>query len=174
MSGRRRIICTADSEIAGEEFHAELGWESVWKGRQQTTTKRKPNMKTTILMTMMLLTVAFAPPVVADELTLFDGYLSGTETAQVIDGELVVDGSGSGNSTLGTFTYTYHVNVDPVIGKGVGTSHLTFANGDKSSSAMPIKPRARPPAHSMDSSGRGCRTRSRWANHGPTCNRRRP
>lgn len=87
-------------------------------------------MKTIILMVAMLLTLAFTHPLVADDLTLFDGYLSGTETAQLIDGKLIVDGSGSGTSTLGTFTYTYHFNVDPAIGKGIGTSKFTFANGD--------------------------------------------
>lgn len=93
-------------------------------------------MKTIILMAAIFLTAAVARPVIADDLTLFDGYLSGTETAQFIDGKLIVDGSGTGTSTLGTFTYTYHFNVDPVIGKGVGTSKFTFANGDTWSNSL--------------------------------------
>lgn len=61
-------------------------------------------------MTMMLLTLAFTRPVAGQELqlTLFSGYLAGTETYQSGENNLIIDRSGSGNSTLGTFTITYH------------------------------------------------------------------
>ena len=58
-------------------------------------------MKTIILMTMMLLTVAFARLASAQELTIFNGYTVAVETAQIVGDELLIDGSGNGNSTLG-------------------------------------------------------------------------
>ena len=69
-------------------------------------------MKQFILATVMLLTVAFARPAGADVTTLFSGYIVWTETAQVVDDKLLIDGSGDGNSTLGTFTYTFHFDVN--------------------------------------------------------------
>jgi hypothetical protein len=87
-------------------------------------------MKTIILVTAMFLTAAFAGPVAADKLTLFSGYIVWVETAQFVDDKLLIDGSGDGNSTLGTFTYTFHFDVNLVTGVGIGTAQLTFANGD--------------------------------------------
>ncbi len=87
-------------------------------------------MKTIILMTAMFLTMAFGRPAAADKLTLFSGYIVSHETAQFVDGKVLIDGSGDGNSTLGTFTYTFHFDVNPVTSVGIGTAQLTFANGD--------------------------------------------
>lgn len=78
----------------------------------------------------MFLTMAFGRPAGADVLTLFSGYIVWTETAQFVDGKVLIDGSGDGNSTLGTFTYTFHFDVNPVTGVGIGTAQVTFANGD--------------------------------------------
>ena len=87
-------------------------------------------MKTFILMTALALTLAFIRPAKADVLTLFSGFVVWTETAQFIDDHIVIDGSGDGNSTLGTFTYTFHAEVDPVTGQGKERAQVTFANGD--------------------------------------------
>lgn len=87
-------------------------------------------MKTIILMTALIMTTAFSRLASADVITLFSGYLSAVETTQFIDDKIVIDGTGNGNSTLGTFTYTYHFVVDPVTGKGKGTEEFNFANGD--------------------------------------------
>ncbi len=95
---------------------------------QQPTLEIKP-MKTIILVTAMFLTVVFARPVSA-QLTLFDGYTTAVETAQFIGDKVVIDGNGSGNSTLGTFSFTYHVELDPVFGRGVEKMQFTFDNGD--------------------------------------------
>jgi hypothetical protein len=74
--------------------------------------------------------MAFARPLAADELTLFQGYIVADETAQFVGDKIIVDGSGNGNSTLGTFTITYHFKVNPMTGRGNGSSRLKFANGD--------------------------------------------
>ena len=87
-------------------------------------------MKTIILTTAMFLTMAFGRQAGADVTTLFSGYIVWTETAQVVDDKLLIDGSGDGNSTLGTFTYTFHFDVNLPSGTGKGTAQVTFANGD--------------------------------------------
>lgn len=88
-------------------------------------------MKTIILMTAMFLTMAFGRPASADvAFTLFSGFLSGVVTVQFVDDKQIVDGTGSGNSSLGTFTCTSHSEVNPSTGKGRGTYKITFANGD--------------------------------------------
>jgi hypothetical protein len=92
-------------------------------------------MKTIILAAAMLLTATFAQPAAADKLTLFSGYVVWTESAQFVDGKVLIDGSGKGNSTLGRFTYTFHFDVNPATGLGRGTAQLTFANGDTWSTA---------------------------------------
>jgi hypothetical protein len=92
-------------------------------------------MRTIILVTAMFLTAAFAQPAPAAKLTLFSGYIVWTESAQFVDGKVLIDGSGDGNSTLGKFTYTFHFDVNAVTGLGRGTAQLTFANGDTWSTA---------------------------------------
>lgn len=87
-------------------------------------------MKKIILMTAMFLTMAFGRLATADVLTLFSGYIVWAETAQVVGDKVLIDGSGDGNSTLGTFTYTFHFDVNLVTGVGIGTARLIFANGD--------------------------------------------
>jgi hypothetical protein len=101
---------------------------------QEITNQRNqnPNMKTLIITTVMLLTVAFAHPASArDRLVLFQGFYSAVDTVQPgPDGTLIVDGSGHGFSTLGKFDITFHFTVNLTTGKEEGTSHLTFRNGD--------------------------------------------
>jgi hypothetical protein len=90
-------------------------------------------MKKLILMTVMLLMVAFAHPASArDKFILFQGFYSAVYTAQPgpEPGTLIVDGSGHGFSTLGKFDITLHYTVNLTTGKERGTSRLKFNNGD--------------------------------------------
>ena len=87
-------------------------------------------MKVIILITATFLMTAFGRPATADVLTLFSGYFVETSTARVVGDKIIIDGSGDGNSTLGTFTWTFHAEVDPATGIGKEKAKLTFANGD--------------------------------------------
>jgi hypothetical protein len=100
------------------------------RAQQQPIENQNHHMKTISLVAAMFLTVAFARPAAADKLTLFQGYIVADETAQFVGDKIIVDGNGSGNSTLGKFTIIYHFKVNPTTGRGNGSSHLTFANGD--------------------------------------------
>jgi hypothetical protein len=101
------------------------------QSKQPTMENQNSNMKTIILMTAMLLTVAFARPAAADKLVLFHGFFSAIDTVHPgPDGKLIVDGSGHGFSTLGKFEITFHFTVNLTTGKENGTSHITFNNGD--------------------------------------------
>jgi len=87
-------------------------------------------MKIIILITAVFLTMAFGHPATAGRLTFFDGYLIGTEVGVPQGDVIVVDGSGTGYSSLGSFSWTKHSEVSPVTGKGTGTFQIVFPNGD--------------------------------------------
>lgn len=88
-------------------------------------------MKTILLLTATLLTLAFARPTASGQnLILFSGFVTATETAHVIGAKVIVDGSGSGYSTLGAFSATHHYEVSLVTGQFKGTSEFAFEAGD--------------------------------------------
>ncbi len=87
-------------------------------------------MKTLILMTATLLTLAFGNPVLAQGAKDVRGYVFATESYQVIDGTLVVNATGSGHYTFGKFTITYHGEVDLTTGFANGTAIFKAPNGD--------------------------------------------
>jgi hypothetical protein len=97
---------------------------------QQPTLEKSKHMKTIILMTAMFLSIALARPAAAGRLTFFDGYLIGTEIGVPQGDVIVVDGSGSGYSSLGSFSWTKHSEISTVTGKGTGTFQIVFPNGD--------------------------------------------
>ncbi len=88
-------------------------------------------MKTLILLITMLATAAFAQQQSPAYQTVpCSGFLAGTETSQFVGGVIVLDGTTSGSSSVGTFTYTYHAELDPVHLTAVESGLITFANGD--------------------------------------------
>ena len=78
----------------------------------------------------MFLTLAFAGSAVADKLTLFNGYIVAQEAGQPAGDRIIIKGSGRGFSSLGKFTITYHLKLNPATGRANGSATLTFANGD--------------------------------------------
>lgn len=78
----------------------------------------------------MLLTAVIAPRASADKLTPLNGFLTGNEVSQFTNGAIVLDGTLSGQSGLGEFTYTYHAQLDPIHMTAVQSGQMSFANGD--------------------------------------------
>jgi hypothetical protein len=84
------------------------------------------------LITIVLVSAAFAISAVAQQQLPFKGTLSGVETDQFEPpNTLAVNGTGSGNAThLGLFTVEYEVTVDLATGAGPAAAHFVSANGD--------------------------------------------
>lgn len=84
------------------------------------------------LITIVLVSAAFASSAVAQQQLPFKGTLAGVETYQIEPpNTLVVNGTGSGNAThLGVFTVEYEITVDLVTGAGNAAAHFVSANGD--------------------------------------------
>jgi hypothetical protein len=77
------------------------------------------------------LTVALAGQADAKSKIRFNGFFQGKEIDVPQGGILSVNGSATGLAThLGEFTMTYKVTVNLAEGSGIGSAHLTAANGD--------------------------------------------
>jgi hypothetical protein len=86
-----------------------------------------------LAMVAMCLMVTLAGPADAKSKIRFSGFFQGQEIDVQPPGTttLLVNGSGTGLAThLGEFTMTYNVTVNLVEGSGIGSAHLTAANGD--------------------------------------------
>ena len=85
-----------------------------------------------LAMLAMCLMVTLAGQADAKSKIRFNGFFQGVEIDVPQGGTtLLVDGSGTGLAThLGQFTMTYNVTVNLEEGSGIGSAHLTAANGD--------------------------------------------
>ena len=84
-----------------------------------------------LAMTAVCVTVALAGQADAKSKIRFNGFFQGKESDVPQGPTLLVDGSATGLAThLGEFTMTYEVTVNLVEGSGIGSAHLTAANGD--------------------------------------------
>ena len=84
-----------------------------------------------LAMTAVCVTVALAGQADAKSKIRFNGFFQGKESDVPQGPTLSVDGSATGLAThLGEFTMTYEVTVNLVQGSGIGSAHLTAANGD--------------------------------------------
>jgi hypothetical protein len=85
-----------------------------------------------VLITIVLVSAAFAISAVAQQQLPFKGTLAGVEVDQFEPpNTIVVNGTGSGNAThLGLFTVEYEVSVDLATGAGPAAAHFVSANGD--------------------------------------------
>ena len=82
-------------------------------------------------MVAVCLTVALAGAADAKTKIRFNGFFQGVENDVPQGATLLVDGRGTGLAThLGEFTVTYKVTVNLAEGSGIGSAHLTAANGD--------------------------------------------
>ena len=88
-------------------------------------------MKTIILMTAMLLAVAFADSAVAGTELNIRGYIAAYETYE-LDGDILkVDGTGTASlNGLGACTVTYHFDLNIITGSAPGSHQFTWPNGD--------------------------------------------
>ena len=85
-----------------------------------------------VLITIVLVSAAFAISAVAQQQLPLKGTLAGVEVDQFAPpNTIVVNGTGSGNAThLGLFTVEYEVSVDLATGAGPAAAHFVSANGD--------------------------------------------
>jgi hypothetical protein len=85
-----------------------------------------------VLITIVLVSTAFAISALAQQQLPFKGTLAGIETDQFQPpNTIVVNGTGSGNAThLGLFTVEYEIAVDLATGAGPAAAHFVSANGD--------------------------------------------
>lgn len=84
-----------------------------------------------LAMVAICLTVALAGQADAKSKIRFNGFFQGKEIDVPQGATLSVDGSATGLAThLGEFTMTYKVTVNLAEGSGIGSAHLTAANGD--------------------------------------------
>src|SRR6266404_912908 len=86
------------------------------------------------LVTIVLVSAAFAVSALAQQQLPFKGTLAGVETYQFEPpSTLLINGTGSGNAThLGLFTLEYEATVDLASPNGAGltSAHFESANGD--------------------------------------------
>lgn len=85
-------------------------------------------MKTIILMPAMALTVPFPGPVSDAPRDTPDTFWP--TTYQVVEDTLIVDASGNGSYSFGSFTVTHHAEVDLVTRSAKGAAEFTSPNGD--------------------------------------------
>ena len=84
-----------------------------------------------LAMVAMCVTVALAGQADAKSKIRFNGFFQGKEIDTPHGTTLSVDGSATGLAThLGQFAMTYKVTVNLAEGSGIGSAHLTAANGD--------------------------------------------
>ena len=85
-----------------------------------------------VLITIVLVSAAFAVSAVAQQQLPFKGTLAGVEVDQFEPpSTLMVNGTGSGNAThLGLFTIEYEVTVNLATGAGPAAAQFVSANGD--------------------------------------------
>ena len=75
-------------------------------------------MKNIILLTAAFFSLAFTRPAHSEDiLILMSGYFAAVEHVQFVGNRIIVDGTGSGYSTLGSFTATHHSEIHIVTGQ---------------------------------------------------------